>query len=362
MATAMPDLADPNPCPAVRGRLAPSPTGYLHLGNAWSFLLAWLACRSAGGTLVLRMEDLDPERSRPAFAAAIMEDLRWLGLDWDEGPDKEKARSMESYFQSARHTFYQGALRRLEEDGAVYPCYCTRKELRSLAGAPHPTRESPFGDSGAAYPGTCRFLSGEERRMREQEGRRACLRLRCPEHSVAFQDAVYGPHSFSPAQWGGDFALQRSDGVIAYQLAVVVDDGLMGISQVVRGADLLSSTPRQLLLFDLLGFPRPSYAHIPLICDAEGFRLAKRHASLSLRSLREQGVPPENILGFLAWKAGLRERPETARPQELAHDLAGRRTAWGADADQIFPPKLGASARLLLGPDPLAELCAVTAR
>ena len=130
MATAMPDLADPNPCPAVRGRLAPSPTGYLHLGNAWSFLLAWLACRSAGGTLVLRMEDLDPERSRPAFAAAIMEDLRWLGLDWDEGPDKEKARSMESYFQSARHAFYQGALRRLEEDGAVYPCYCTRTELR----------------------------------------------------------------------------------------------------------------------------------------------------------------------------------------------------------------------------------------
>ena len=119
----MPDLADPNPCPAVRGRLAPSPTGYLHLGNAWSFLLAWLACRSAGGTLVLRMEDLDPERSRPAFAAAIMEDLRWLGLDWDEGPDKEKARSMESYFQSARHAFYQGALRRLEdpEPFSAYP-------------------------------------------------------------------------------------------------------------------------------------------------------------------------------------------------------------------------------------------------
>lgn len=362
MATAVPGPTDPKPRPAVRGRLAPSPTGCLHLGNAWSFLLAWLACRSAGGTLVLRMEDLDPERSRPAFAAAIMEDLRWIGLDWDEGPDRGKEENGDSYFQSARHAFYQAALRRLEEDGAIYPCYCTRRELRSLAGAPHPTRESPFGDGGAIYPGTCRSLNREERRAREQEGRRACLRLRCPDHPIAFQDAVYGPHSFSPAQWGGDFALQRSDGVIAYQLAVVVDDGHMGVTQVVRGADLLSSTPRQLLLFDLLGFPRPNYAHVPLICDAEGFRLAKRHAGLSLRNLREQGVPPENIIGFLAWKAGLLERPETARPQELARDLATRRTTWGESPARIFPPALGTSERLLLGPDPVAELRAVTAR
>lgn len=348
------------PQPAVRGRLAPSPTGYLHLGNAWSFLLAWLACRSAGGTLVLRMEDLDPERSRPAFAAAIVDDLRWLGLDWDEGPDRENDTG--PYVQSARHALYEAALNRLRAAGVVYPCYCTRKELRSLAGAPHPTRESPFGDGGAAYPGTCRTLSREERYAREREGRRACLRLRCPDAAVAFQDSVYGVRRFSPAQWGGDFALQRSDGVIAYQLAVVVDDGLMNITQVVRGADLLSSTPRQLLLFDLLGFPRPIYAHVPLLCDAEGFRLAKRHASLSLRCLREQGVPPEKILGFLAWKGGLRDRPETARPQELAHDLAARRRAWATDAGQLFPPELGASDRLLLGADPLAELRAVPAR
>ena len=254
----------------VRGRLAPSPTGFLHLGNAWAFLLAWLACRSKGGSLVLRMEDIDPDRSRPEYADAIIRDLRWLGLDWDEGPDAGGPAG--PYVQSARMGLYADALNRLDRAGHIYPCYCTRKELRTLAGAPH------VGDAGAAYPGTCRNLPPERRAELEAAGRRPCIRLRCPSQNYAFEDAVFGPFSMTLEACGGDFALRRSDGVIAYQLAVVVDDGLMGITQVVRGEDLLVSTPRQLALFDLLGYPRPAYMHLPLLCDPEGERLAKRHA------------------------------------------------------------------------------------
>lgn len=280
---------------SIRGRLAPSPTGYLHLGNAWAFLLAWLACRSQHGALVLRLEDIDPERSKPFYAEAIHEDLQWLGLDWDEGPDK--GGPVGPYVQSQRMVMYEEALDRLSP--WIYPCYCTRKELRTLAGAPHP------GEMGAPYPGTCRSLNFTERHALEAAGRRPCLRLRCAEEHVVFMDAVYGTQTFSLAQCGGDFALQRSDGVIAYQLAVAVDDGNMGISQVVRGEDLLSSTPRQLVLLRLLGFPSPRFIHIPLLCDAEGERLAKRHANFTLRSLREAGISPEAVCGYLGWKAGL---------------------------------------------------------
>lgn len=282
---------------AIRGRLAPSPTGFLHLGNAWAFLLAWLACRSAGGSLVLRMEDIDPERSRAAYAEAIIRDLHWLGLDWEEGPDV--SGPFGPYVQSACMDLYAEALARLAAGGHSYPCYCTRKELRTLAGAPH------VGDAGAAYPGTCRTLTPERRAELEAAGRRPCLRLRCPTGPYAFEDAVFGTQSMTLEDCGGDFALRRSDGVIAYQLAVVVDDGRMGITQVVRGEDLLVSTPRQLALFDLLGFPRPNYLHLPLLCDAEGERLAKRHASLTLAALRDAGVSPAAVTGYLAAKAGL---------------------------------------------------------
>ncbi len=344
----------------VRARLAPSPTGDMHLGNAWSFLLAWLACRSLGGTIVLRMEDLDPERCKPSFASAIMEDLHWLGLDWDEGPDV--GGSCGPYVQSERQALYETALRRLNQLGVIYPCYCTRKELRELAGAPHPhsTRESVFGDMGAPYPGTCRDLNAQQRLLRENQGRRACLRLRCPAISLAFTDAVYKQKwESTPEQWGGDFALQRSDGVTAYQLAVVVDDGLMGITQVVRGADLLSSTSRQLLLFDLLGFPRPEYAHVPLLCDAEGFRLAKRHNSLSLRSLRIQGVSPEAILGYLAYKAALYEYIRPVQPETLVRDLIKWRTSSPRYCHQLFPDSLGTQERLFLEADLVTTLLAV---
>ena len=298
----------------VRGRLAPSPTGFLHLGNAWAFLLAWLACRSRGGTLVLRMEDIDPDRSRPEYETAIIDDLHWLGLDWDEGPDLP-CSPHGPYRQSERLPLYRDFLQRLRAAGQAYPCYCTRKELRLLAGAPH------VGDMGAPYPGTCRHLSREQREAFEAAGRHPCLRLLCPEQAFSFVDAIHGPVALTLTECGGDFALQRSDGVISYQLAVAVDDGLMGINQVVRGEDILLSTPRQLALFDLLALPRPTeYMHVPLLCDASGERLAKRHASLSLRALREKGAAPENIVGYLAQKAGF-TAGTTAEPRTPAQLL-----------------------------------------
>lgn len=292
-----------------RGRLAPSPTGFLHLGNAWTFLLAWLAARSAGGTVVLRMEDIDPQRSRPDYAQAIMEDLRWLGLDWDEGPDM--GGPCAPYAQQARMAAYQEALRRLSAQGLTYPCFCTRKELRALAGAPQ------AGDTGAPYPGTCRNLTAEARERFRAEGRAASWRLLCgtaPEH---FTDALYGEQRMTLQDCGGDFALCRSDGVIAYQLAVCVDDGLMHITQVVRGNDILPSTPRQLYLSRLLGFAAPTYGHVPLLLDAQGERLAKRHHSLTLRALRQAGLAPENIVGMLAWLAGLQPALAPLSPREL---------------------------------------------
>ena len=288
-----------------RGRLAPSPTGFLHLGNAWAFLLAWLACRAAKGQLVLRMEDIDPARSRPEFAEAIVRDLHWLGLDWDEGP----------FFQSARGEHYANALKQLSQVDRVYPCFCTRRELRDLhnvAGAPH------VDERGAFYPGTCRHLTAGERQQRETI-RAPGWRLSCPdaEERILFDDLVYGPQAFSLAECGGDFLLRRSDGVWAYQLAVVVDDGLMGVNQVVRGHDILPSTPRQLLLARWLGFASPTYAHVPLLCDAEGERLAKRHASLTLASLREAGWSGEQVVGLLARLARLQDHDGPVHAREL---------------------------------------------
>ncbi|MBO4312774.1 MAG: tRNA glutamyl-Q(34) synthetase GluQRS [Desulfovibrio sp.] len=292
-----------------RGRLAPSPTGCLHLGNAWSFLLCWLALRSAHGSVILRMEDIDPQRSRPEYASAIMQDLRWLGLDWDEGPDI--GGPCVPYFQKERIAAYEAAIAALEAGGMVYPCFCTRKELRSLAGAPH------IDDIGAPYPGTCRNLSKNERERFLLAGHRASLRLRCPEEPVAFVDQCMGPQRFRLEDCGGDFALRRSDGVIAYQLAVAVDDALMGVTQVIRGRDILFSTPRQICLLGLLGCVTPTYAHIPLILDEEGERLAKRHKSLSLRELRLAGAAPERIVALLGRLAGIWPSGAPARPGEL---------------------------------------------
>lgn len=321
-------MTDRSPTPAARqpiptalpddlpplGRLAPSPTGLLHLGNAWAFLLAWLSARGRGGRILLRMEDLDPQRSRPAFAAAILEDLQWLGLDWDAGPGCVRnpwSPHCGPFVQSLRASVYAEALARLEAAGHTYPCFCSRKELRLLASAPHP------GEEGPARPDPCRALGAAERQRRLAAGHQAALRLRCPDEDISFTDAVMGPCRFNPAEFGGDFALRRSDGVMAYQLAVAVDDGCMGVTEVVRGRDLLPSTPRQLLVMRFLGLRPPRYAHIPLLLDATGERLAKRHAGLSLAALRAGGTRPERIVGFLAKLAGINPGGGAARPWEL---------------------------------------------
>lgn len=279
------------------------------MGNAWAFLLAWLAARSQGGRLVLRLEDIDPQRSRPEYATALVEDLHWLGLDWDYGPDV--GGPCGPYVQSQRGSIYDGVLAQLEKAGATYPCFCTRKELRQLAAAPH------VDDAGAPYPGTCRNLGQERIEALIRSGRRASIRLRCPEAPISFTDLLLGPQTIFLTDCGGDFALRRSDGVVAYQLAVAVDDALMGVTQVVRGRDILSSTPRQIALLQLLGYGAPSYAHVPLLLDEEGERLAKRHNSLSLRCLREQGVDPRRITGLLGHLAGLTFSARSASPAEL---------------------------------------------
>ncbi|MBD5538933.1 MAG: tRNA glutamyl-Q(34) synthetase GluQRS [Desulfovibrio sp.] len=308
-------ITAPDERPVV-GRLAPSPTGLLHLGNAWAFLLAWLSARSRGGRVLLRIEDLDPQRSRDAYATAILDDLAWLGLDWDAGPDTAPQGSgalpdATPLVQSLRGPVYARALARLTAAGLTYPCFCSRKDLRQLASAPHP------GEEEAARADPCRALGAEERSRLLARGRHAALRLRCPPDAVAFDDAVMGPQRYTPEGFGGDFALRRSDGVVAYQLAVAVDDGLMGVTEVVRGRDLLPSTPRQLLVMRYLGLSSPRYAHIPLLLDAGGERLAKRHASLSLATLRARGVEPARITGYLAGLAGINPGGAPAHPREL---------------------------------------------
>ena len=284
----------------IRGRFAPSPSGRMHLGNLWSCLLAWLAARSAGGGMVLRLEDLDPDRCRPEFCDQVMRDLEWLGLDWDGQP----------IYQSRRTEAYAAAFRALEDQGLVYPCFCTRAQLHA-ASAPH--RE----DGLTVYPGTCRGLTPEDIARREAAGRRGALRLRVPEETVTFTDGHLGELTEYLPTDCGDFLLRRSDGLFAYQLAVVVDDAAMGITEVVRGADLLSSTPRQLLLYELLGWEAPEFFHFPLLLSPDGRRLSKRDGDLGLASLRER-YTPEEIVGKLAYLAGQNPGGGPRTPEELA--------------------------------------------
>lgn len=289
----------------VRGRLAPSPTGFLHLGNAWSFLLAWLYNRHAKGKLTLRIENIDPARSKPEFIKAIFEDLEWLGLDWDE-----------TCVQSERSVFYETALRELGEQDRLYKCFCTRKELRMLANAPH------VGDIGAPYPGTCRDLPPEKVAENIRQGKAWSQRFRCVGEQICFNDLIQGTMSYSNTDIGGDFALQRSDGVYAYQLACAVDDGLYGINQVIRGRDLLPSAARQILLLKALGLTVPQYGHLPLLLDELGERLAKRHDSLSLASMRERGVKAEQITGYLGMLAGLNPLGGKKTPAQLLENFS----------------------------------------
>ncbi|HTZ58202.1 MAG TPA: tRNA glutamyl-Q(34) synthetase GluQRS [Acidobacteriaceae bacterium] len=268
-----------------RGRLAPSPTGYLHLGHARTFWLAQQRALAVGGKLVLRDEDLDHERSRPHFRDAMLEDLRWLGLDWQEGPDV--GGPCGPYRQSERYALYRDAWRRLLAAGWLYPCRCSRKDLAQAMQAPH--------DDEGIYPGTCRPAASPVTRAETPAG--ANWRFRVPEGEiVAFYDEHFGPQQFVAGKDFGDFLVWRRDDHPSYQLAVVADDAAMQISEVVRGADLLKSTARQILLARALGFPSPSWYHCDLLCDERGERLAKRHDSLSLRTLRQMGKQPGDLI------------------------------------------------------------------
>lgn len=301
----------------IRGRFAPSPSGRMHLGNAWTALLAWLSARSQGGAMVLRMEDLDPERSKPHFARDILADMAWMGLDWDEGPDKGGPYG--PYAQDQRRDFYQRCLDGLDARGLVYPCWCTRAELRrGAAGEGADAVRAPHaGESEPVYAGACLKATPEELRLKAGAGRRPAVRLKVPHVRVEFTDLVLGPQAQDLAVQCGDFVLRRSDGVHAYQLAVVADDAAQRVCEVVRGADLLESTARQIHLYRAFGWAEPGFAHVPLLVDPDGRRLSKRRGDVDLGLLRRSGAAPESVVGYLAWKAGLLEAPRRACPAEL---------------------------------------------
>lgn len=300
----------------IRGRYAPSPTGDLHLGNLRTALLAWLIARCTGGQFVLRIEDLDWQRVRPGATERMLHDLHWLGLDWDEGPDTGGPHA--PYTQSERREIYTSHLQLLIDKGMIYPCYCSRAEIARAASAPH-------GNEGPRYPGTCRTLTQVQRGELVDNNRCPSLRFRVDdERIVSFNDLLVGPVEQQVQQAIGDFIVCRSDGIFAYQFAVVVDDALMGINQVVRGADLLQSTARQILLYEALGFPVPAFAHVPLLLDEHGKRFSKRVQSVGLEPLRAAGATPSQIVGQLAADCGLVDRGEWLSASELAQRYQGR--------------------------------------
>jgi len=277
---------------SYRGRVAPSPTGLLHLGHAATFWTAWRGAVDAQGALVLRMEDLDPQRSKPEFATAAIEDLGWLGIRWQEGPDVGGPYA--PYNQSERQSTYRAALQKLIAAGHVYPCRCSRKDLARMTQAPH--------DDEPIYPGTCRSSgSGTADIVDRLAATELNWRFRVPDgEAIEFHDGHFGPQRFVAGKDFGDFLVWRKDGVPAYQLAVAVDDAAMEITEVVRGADLLKSTARQILICRALGLPEPLWFHCPLVRNANGERLAKRHDALSLRALRASGMKPEDLLRLAA--------------------------------------------------------------
>ncbi|MCK5942593.1 MAG: tRNA glutamyl-Q(34) synthetase GluQRS [Planctomycetes bacterium] len=290
----------------VVGRLAPSPTGVLHLGNARTFLLAWLSVRARAGTLLLRIEDIDGPRVKAGATEQTLEDLRWLGLDWDG----------EVFVQSSRRALYRAAAQRLVDPGLAYPCVCTRKEVDDAASAPH---EGDAAD-GPVYPGTCRGRFATIDEANQRTGRQAALRFRVDVDAVPFDDGFRGPQRGAIR---GDFVIQKRDGDPAYQLAVVVDDAAQGVSEVLRADDLLPSTPRQLLLYRALERTEPRFVHVPLVVGRDGLRLAKRHGDTSLAHLRRQGVRAEDLCGYLAVLCGLRPERAPCTPRDLlaAFDL-----------------------------------------
>ncbi len=290
---------------SLKGRFAPSPSGRMHLGNIYTALLSWLSVKSRGGCWILRIEDLDPQRSKMEYARQIEDDLHWLGLEWDEGGIEGKGENG-PYLQSQRHHLYEEALEKLKASGLCYPCTCTRADILATQ-APHES------DGRVVYKGTCRpaimpspFVDRD----------RAAIRLAVPNEEISFVDRIKGPQTVNLATHCGDFILRRGDGAWSYQLAVVVDDALMGVTEVMRGEDLLLSAAQQIYLYRLLGYQPPEFAHVPLVCNENGIRLSKRDKSLSMEYLRAHHTP-EEILGLIAHRAGLIEAPTSISIQEL---------------------------------------------
>ncbi|MCH2101133.1 MAG: tRNA glutamyl-Q(34) synthetase GluQRS [Planctomycetes bacterium] len=294
------------PQSALRGRLAPSPTGALHLGNVRSFALTWLAARAQQGWIELRIEDLDGPRVQPGAVDQVIDDLQWLRFDWDVGPR----------FQAGRIDDFRTALQQLITQGSVYPCVCSRRDVEAAASAPH------AGDEGPVYPGTCRgrFASLEKARQASVDGRVA-WRFAVPSgRTVRWHDHIAGPQSYEAAQQLGDFVVWKKDDTPAYQLAVTVDDGLMQINQVIRGDDLLPSAARQILLHEAFGQPIPEWWHLPLVLDVDGQRMAKRRGEDTLQSLRVDGLRASQVLRWIAQTSGIELLTE---PQSLADLLPG---------------------------------------
>ena len=295
------------------GRFAPTPSGGLHLGNLFSFLIAFLLAKKSGGEILLRIEDLDPARTKLEYANAIMRDLEGFGFSWDKPP----------VFQSSRTEAYLDALTKLQAKGLTYPCFCSRADLHA-ANAPH------FGEE-YVYAGTCRNLTQQEIELKRAV-RQPATRVMVDGASCSFNDVFQGSKTYRLEECSGDFIIRRSDGVFAYQLAVVVDDADMGVSSVVRGLDLLTSTPRQMYLQDVLGFTHPSYAHVPLLVDGLGRRLSKRDGDTDVHKLlNERKVPSEKILGSLAFAAGIIDEDEPCSLEELVREadlmkLAGKQS------------------------------------
>lgn len=285
----------------MTGRFAPSPTGRMHLGNVFAALISWLSARKEGGKWILRIEDLDPQRSRIDHARLIEDDLAWLGLDWDEGGVDGKGPNG-PYCQSMRGEIYKEALEKLQATGLTYPCFCTRADIMATQ-APHES------DGRVVYAGTCRpsCLGGTFDEATVDRPERA-IRLFVPDKDMTFTDKLYGSQTVNLAAHCGDFVLRRADGAWAYQLAVVVDDALMGVTEVVRGSDLLLSSAQQIYLYDLLGYPAPQFAHVPLLCNEKGIRLSKRDSSLSMEELRKE-YTPSHLIGQLAYIVGILPEP-----------------------------------------------------
>ena len=279
---------------AVVGRFAPTPSGRMHLGNVFAALIAWVSAKSQGGSMVLRMEDLDTQRTSEEFAAVLREDLLWLGLAWDE----------ETAPQSGRSRVYDGYFEILREKELLYPCYCTRSQLHNV-NAPH------LSDGTYVYPGTCRKLTAPP------PDRLPSWRVQVPDRQWEFCDRVFGPQVENLATDCGDFVVRRADGVYVYQLAVTVDDGESGVTEVVRGMYLLTSSARQMYLQELFGFPHPAYGHVPMLMSPDGRRLSKRDKDLDLGQLRQR-MTPEALIGTLAFSAGLIDRNQPVSPRELA--------------------------------------------